>query len=224
MPLQNRVTPFSTIEAADSRGLVMGNRGCLHDSNRVLRSQRWRTKSWIICRLDWKNRRRPLMTPGTWTELFFLDEAVALAAGHRPCGYCRRDDYRKFLACWAAGAGWKQERPPRQPDVDARLHADRIDRQGRQRRHNAKLDRLQDGCFVLLPDDATPDHPTPWLIQGPQLHPWSHAGYGRPVPRPAGITVSVITPASTVAALAAGYVPLVHPSVAQSGGPVGPSP
>ncbi|WP_299397424.1 hypothetical protein [Pelagibius sp.] len=219
MPLQNRVTPFSTIEAADSRGLVMGNRGCLHDSNRALRSQGWRTKSWIICRLDWKGRRRPLMTPGTWTELFFLDEAVALAAGHRPCGYCRREDYREFLACWAAGTGWDQTRPLRQPDVDARLHAERIGRQGRQRYHDARLDRLQDGCFVLLSDD-----PTPYLVYGADLYPWSHSGYGPPVRQPAGATVSVITPAPTVAALAAGYSPIVHSSVAEGGGLVGPSP
>ncbi len=218
MPLQNRVTPFSTIEAVKCRGLAMGNRGCLHGNDRELRTQRWRTKSWIICRLAWKGVRRQLMTPRTWTELFFLDEAVALAAGHRPCGYCRRDDYRKFLACWASGTGWNLARPPRQPDLDARLHADRVDRQGRQRHHDAELDRLPDGCFVLLPKDSTP-----WLIRGAQLHPWSHAGYGLPVRRPDGITVSVITPASTVAALAAGYTPAVHPSIFESGDSVGGS-
>lgn len=207
MPLQNRVTPFSTIEAVDSRGHVMGNRGCLHDNDRALRSQGWRTKSWIICRLVWKDVQRQLMKPGSWTELFFLDEAVALAAGHRPCGYCRRDDYRHFLACWADGTGWTLARPPRQPDVDARLHTDRVDQQRRQRRHDAGLDGLPDGCFVLLPDD-----PRPLLVWGAGLHPWSHGGYGPPLQRPAGATVSVITPASTVAALAAGYVPVVHPS------------
>lgn len=213
MPLQNRVTPFSTIEAVDSRGLVMGNRGCLHGNDRALRSQGWRTKSWIICRLAWKDVRRRLMKPGSWTELFFLDEAVALAAGHRPCGYCRREDYRKFLDCWAAGTGWPPARPPRQPDVDARLHADRVDGQRRQRHHSARLDSLPDGCFVLLPDDTTPSGPTPWLVQGSQLHPWSHSGYGPPRRRLAGVSVCVITPASTVAALAAGYVPIVHPSI-----------
>ena len=212
MPLQNRVTPFSSIEAVACRGLVMGNRGCLHDDKRVLRSQGWRTKSWIICRLTWKNTRRQLMTPRSWTELFFLDETVALAAGHRPCGYCRREAYRQFLACWASGTGWSQTRPPRQPDLDARLHADRIDPQRRQRRHDAQLDHLPDGCFVLLPND-----PTPWLVHGARLSPWSHAGYGRSIRRPAGITVSVITPASTVAALDAGYAPMVHPSAVQSG-------
>ena len=103
-------------------------------------------------------------------------------------------------------------RPPRQPDVDASLHADRVDRQGRQRHHDAPLDRLPDGCFVLLPDD-----PTPWLVHGTGLYAWTHAGYGRPVGRPAGINVSVITPASTVAALAAGYRPGVHDSVEQGG-------
>lgn len=217
MPLKNRVTPFSTIEAVESRGLVMGNRGCLHDNDRVLRTQRWRTKSWIICRLAWKDTRRKLMTPGSWTELFFLDEAVAFAAGHRPCGYCRRDDYRMFLTCWASGTDWNLARPPRQPDVDARLHADRVDQQGRQLHHYARLDCLPDGCFVLLPND-----PTPWLIHGPQLHPWSHTGYGLPMDRPAGCTVSVVTPASTVAAFAAGYIPIVHPSILESGSWVGP--
>ena len=214
MPLQNRVTPLSTIEAVESRGLVMGNRGCLHDQDRRLRSQGWRTKSWIICRLAWRNARRRPMTPGTWTELFFLDEAVALAAGHRPCGYCRRADYRRVLACWASGTGWDQARPPRQPDIDARLHADRLEDRRRQRRHDAKLDRLPDGCFVLLPDD-----PVPGLVLGASLLPWSHAGYGRPLRRPPGITVSVVTPASTVAALAAGYVPSYHPSSIQGSDP-----
>ncbi|WP_422365556.1 hypothetical protein [Pelagibius sp.] len=208
MPLQNRVTPFSTIEAVDSRGLVMGNRGCLHNNDRALRSQGWRTKSWIICRLAWKGVRRELMRPRSWTELFFLDEAVALAAGHRPCGYCRREAYRKFLACWAAGTGWTQARPPRQPDVDARLHADRLDQRRHQRHHDADLENLPDGSFVLLPDD-----PRPWLVRGSALHPWSHSGYGPPRQRPAGVTVSVITPASTVTALAAGYVPVLHPSI-----------
>ena len=216
MPLQNRVTPLSTIDAVDSRGLVMGNRGCLHGNSRRLRSQGWRTKSWIICRLTWKGARRQLMKPGSWTELFVLDEAVALAAGHRPCGYCRRDDYRNFLACWAAGTGWTLERAPRQPDFDARLHADRLDPQRRQRHHDARLDHLPDGCFVLLPDD-----PTPWLVYGSALYPWSHAGYGPPRRRPTGITVSVITPVSTVAALAAGYAPNVHPSALPSGNPAG---
>lgn len=207
MPLQNRVTPFSTIEATTARGLVMGNRGCLHDDCRQLRSQRWRTKSWIICRLEWKGVRRQVMTPRTWTELFFLDEAVALSAGHRPCGYCRREDYRIFLDCWAAGIGWDLDRPPRQPDVDARLHAERVDRQGRQRHHLAELDSLEDGCFAMLPND-----PTAWLVQDAQLYPWSHSGYGPRVPRPAGITVSVLTPLSTRAAMAAGYSPLIHPA------------
>ncbi len=214
MPLQNRVTPFSTIEAVACRGLVMGNRGCLHDENRQLRSQGWRTKSWIICRLAWKNARRQLMTPRSWTELFFLDEAVALAAGHRPCGYCRREDYRRFLDCWAVGTGWSQARPVRQPDLDAKLHGERVDRQGHQRHHDAALDQVPDGCFVLLPKD-----PTPWLVQGENLFPWAHAGYGRPVRRPAGVMASVMTPASTRAALDAGYTPIVHPSAKHPASP-----
>ena len=201
---------MSTIEAVSARGLVMGNRGCLHDEHRELRSQRWRTKSWIICRLSWKGERRQVMKPGSWTELFFLDEAVALAAGHRPCGYCRRDDYREFLSCWASGTGWNLRRSPRQPDIDVALHADRVDPQGGQRTHMTSLDDLPAGCFLRLPNESAPR-----LVSGGQLYAWSHAGYRTPVRRPMGVEVVVLTPAATVAALRAGYAPIIHPSAAQ---------
>src|SRR5688500_15168681 len=98
MPLQNRVTPFGEIEAAPARGLFMGNRGILHDANQQLGRARWRHKSWVTCLLSFKDRRREVMAPRRYTELFFCDEAVALAAGHRPCAECRREDYERFRA------------------------------------------------------------------------------------------------------------------------------
>lgn len=104
MPLQNRVTPFGEIVTDPSRGLMMGNRGCLHGQGRTLGASRWRSKLWICCLLDFKGVQRDPMPPGRWTALFFLDEATALSAGHRPCGYCRRADYAAFArACQQAG-------------------------------------------------------------------------------------------------------------------------
>ena len=117
MPLRNRVTPLSAVEAVPARGLFTGNRGVLHDDRRQLVTDRWRTKAWIVCTLTWKGVRRVPMTPRRWTELFFLDEAVALAAGHRPCAYCRRPAFREFLAA----SGFE-----RAPALDAALHADRV--------------------------------------------------------------------------------------------------
>src|SRR5215211_2432471 len=104
-PLQNRVTPTGEIVSDPARGLLMGNRGCLHDQDRTLRTARWRSKLWICCRLDFKGARRDPMPPGRWTALFFLDEATALSAGHRPCAYCRRADYLAYAEAWRRAAG-----------------------------------------------------------------------------------------------------------------------
>ncbi|HEX4703585.1 MAG TPA: hypothetical protein VH352_15765, partial [Pseudonocardiaceae bacterium] len=109
-PLQNRVTPTGEIVADPGRGLLMGNRGCLHGQGRRLGTSRWRSAMWICCVLNWRNVRRDVMPPGRWTALFFLDEATALAAGHRPCGYCRRADHRWFGESWRIGHGLA-ERP-----------------------------------------------------------------------------------------------------------------
>src|SRR5215470_15381258 len=118
MPLQNRVTPAGEIVADAGRGLMMGNRGCLHGPDRRLGGARWRSKAWICCRLDWKGVRRDPMPPGRWTALFFLDEATALAAGHRPCAYCRRADFDAFARAWAAADAGERLRAPA---IDARL-------------------------------------------------------------------------------------------------------
>ena len=203
MPLQNRVWPTGEIVADPARGLMMGNRGCLHGQARELGVARWRSKLWICCVLDWRGVRRDPMPPGRWTALFFLDEATALAAGHRPCGYCRRDDYRDFAAAWQA-AGALPDRL-RAVEMDTRLHAERVDRTRRKRTHQRPAGELPDGVMVMT-------HGGPALLAGGALRPWSPAGYGAPAPVEPGLAAEVLTPPSIVAAITAGYRPLVHPS------------
>jgi hypothetical protein len=207
VPLQNRVTPLGELVAHPARGLVYGNRGCLHDAGGRIR-RRYDGKRWIACRLRFRGwHRHPLMQPGRFTELFFLDEATALAAGHRPCALCRREDYVRLAAIWTrlhvdqAGAD----------AIDAQLHSERVDPTTRgRRRGEAALDELPDGAFVMH-DGA------PHLVLGARLLRWSPAGYVAGAPRPAGVRVEAITPPSLVAVLRAGWrpaVPLLHPSAA----------
>jgi hypothetical protein len=194
MPLQNRVTPLGELIAHPARGLVYGNRGCLHDDEGRIR-RRYATKRWIACRLEFRGwQRGPLLQPGKFTELFFLDEATAFAAGHRPCALCRREDYVRFLELVGAGGA---------DEIDARLHEERR----RRRRHDAAYDELPDGAFVLVGDE-------PWLVLGTELLRWTPAGYGERTPRPRGRAV-LVTPPSLVSVLGAGWepvVPLLHPS------------
>jgi hypothetical protein len=208
--LQNRVLPTGEIVADPHRGLMLGNRGCLHGSDRQLGVSRWRSKLWICCVLDWKGRRRDPMPPGRWTALFFLDEATALAAGHRPCGYCRRTEFLDFAGAWQRALG--MTRRPLAAEMDGQLHAERVDRVRRQRTWLAPVPTLPDG--VMIRSEGVVG-----LLTAGQLRPWSLSGYGHPVaiggpPGPAGPTAvaEVLTPRSTVAAIAAGYRPLVHPS------------
>jgi len=209
MARRNRVTPLSELVATPARGLVYGNRGCLHDDAGRIR-RRYNGKRWIACRLRFKDwHRSPLVQPGKFTELFFLDEATAFAAGHRPCALCRREDYNRFLAAWQAlhpGATGADA-------VDAELHDERVDPQTRgQRHHGAVLADLPDGTFVLH------EH-VPHLVVGDRLLRWSPAGYSRGTRRPAHGTARVITPPSLVAVLRGGWestVPVLHPSVSRS--------
>jgi hypothetical protein len=203
---QNRVTPLGELVADPARGLVYGNRGCLHDAaGRIRRGHDG--KRWIACRLRFRGwHRAPLMQPGRFTELFLLDEATALAAGHRPCALCRRADYDRLVALW------RRLHPGDEgaDAIDARLHAERLEpvARGRRRLHDAAIDALPDGAFVLV-DGA------PWLVLGAELLRWSPAGYGARVPRRAGERARLITPPSLVALLRAGGEPLVprlHPS------------
>jgi hypothetical protein len=200
MPRQNRVTPDGTLIAVPDRGLFWGNRGGLHDpAGRLVRYSRGR--AWAICVLEFKGRRRTQWAPGRLTELFFLDEATGLAAGHRPCGECRYRDYQAFKRSWAAAFGTGV---PGVAEIDARLHADRLVRPGVRRSYSARLSSLPDGVMVSVGG-------APWLVWGGELLAWTPGGYrDRSVPPDAPVTV--ITPRATVAVLAAGYRPVVHPS------------
>jgi hypothetical protein len=201
MPRQNRVTPLGELIADPARGLVYGNRGCLHDEHGRIR-RRYNGKLWIACRLKFKDwHRHPLLQPGRFTELFFLDEATAFAAGHRPCALCRREDYNRFRELW-------RRRHPAQVkavEMDAQLHAERLDPQTRRHRlHDVALDDLPDGAFVMHDGE-------PHLVLGDVLRKWTPAGYAAPVRRPRG-SARLITPPSLVAILAAGWegaVPLL---------------
>jgi hypothetical protein len=208
-PLQNRVTPTGEIVSDPARGLLMGNRGCLHGPDRQLGTARWRSKLWICCVLAWRDVRRDPMLPGRWTALFFLDEATALAAGHRPCAYCRRADYLAFAEAWRQADG--SARRPLAGQMDARLHAERVD--GRSRRQLTRQVRAGQ-----LPDGAMIRHGgTAGLVAGGCFLPWSLTGYLAPVRLRPASTVELLTPPLTVAAIAAGYRPMLHPSAAGSG-------
>ena len=200
MPLQNRVTPFGEIVALSGRGLVMGNRGVLHDdARRIVRYSQ--VKRWIACRLEFKGIRRVVMTPRRWTELFFLDEATAFSAGHRPCAECRRQDYRRFCSLWAACHGG----PVSADLIDARLHADRLAAPRVKRVYRTDIADMPDGAFVAFDERA-------WLVRGDTLFAWSDAGYADRRARPAHRDVDVLTPRAIVAVFAAGYVAAMHPS------------
>jgi hypothetical protein len=206
MPLQNRVTPFAEIIATPARGTLYGNRGVLHDEHGTI-VRGWQVRRWIACVTEFKGRRRPLLRPGRFTELFFLDEATAFAAGHRPCALCRRDDYLRFVAIWRAI----------HPDqagadaIDTQLHTERIDVDTReQRHHEAMMDDLPDGAFVL-------HESSPHLVKDARLLRWTPSGYRDPSARPARRRATLITPPSSVEVLRADWrpvVPFLHPSSA----------
>jgi hypothetical protein len=204
MPLQNRVTPLSELIAHPARGLVYGNRGCLHDEAGTIR-RRYAGKRWIACRLEFRGwKRERLLQPGRFTELFFLDEATAFAAGHRPCALCRREDYDRFGELFRGPSGADA--------MDEQLHRQRIDATTRKRRlHEAALEELPDGAFLLEGGE-------PWLVLGRELLRWTPAGYTDRRRRPRGRT-TLITPPSLVEILSAGWhgaVPLLHPTALQT--------
>ena len=208
MPRQNRVTPWGEIITVPDRGMFMGNRGTLHDANGRLNSQRWTRKAWVTCLLSFKERHRQVMAPGQYTELFFLDEATALAAGHRPCATCRREDYSRFTQHWVkANAQRLGLANASIADIDNTLHQERFISGGWQNGWNPPLKELPNGTFVVL------DNPNiAWLVWGNELLEWSPGGYRSRIKRPTDQSVSVLTPRSIVAVLAAGYVPELHPS------------
>ena len=192
MALQNRVLPTGEIVADPARGIFTGNRGCLHDDQRRLGRARWKGRAWIICELNFKGWKRQVMTPRSWTELFFLDEAVALAAGHRPCALCRRGAYGAYREAWGGH--------PAAVDMDAALHGARLGERVWQ-----ECEGLPDGVFVAVAGRS-------FLLLGDKMWPFAPAGYGGAVARVRG-RVEVLTPAPTVTVLRAGYRPILHGSV-----------
>ncbi len=208
MPRRNRVTPFGEIVAVPERGTMMGNRGILHDADGRIRRP-WQVKRWLLCVLEFNGRHRTVMAPNRYTELFFLDEATGLGAGHRPCFECRRSRFLAFRDAWAAGN--RQilgSEPIRADDIDDRLHAERVAPDRSKRTERANLDELPDAVFVNL---GGPDGDT-CLIWGDDLLVWSPNGYRERRRRPRNQVVTVLTPGSTVRAIRSGYVPEVHPS------------
>ena len=205
MPLQNRVTPSGDIVADPHRGLFTGNRGIIHDpATKTLLRKRWSSPAWLTCVCEFRGRRRKVMGGRSWTELFFLDEATAFAAGHRPCFYCRRDDANRFRAAWEQGNGVASVLAP---EIDAVLHRERLDR-GSKRLHPLPMpmEGLPDGAMLQAGAES-------YLIaEGRALH-WSFAGY-----RKAETAIKdsmLLTPPSTLRAFAAGYRPLLHPNASE---------
>jgi len=202
MPLQNRVTPSGDIIATPHRGLFTGNRGIIHDpATKTLLSKRWASPAWLTCVCEFRGRRRQVMGDRSWTELFFLDEATALAAGHRPCFYCRRDDANRFRAAWEHGNGVSGLRAS---DIDNVLHRERLEG-GKKRLHarTMPLEKLPDGAMVQEGAESY------LVVQGRALL-WSPAGY-----RDAQNAIEdamLLTPPSTLRALGAGYRPVLHES------------
>jgi hypothetical protein len=206
MPLQNRVDPFGDILSVAARGTLMGNRGIIHDARtKTLLTRRWQHQSWICCVLSFKGYQHPIMGSSAYTELFFLDEATALAAGHRPCAYCRRADFNAFKKAWIKAKQLCDEKSLTAPAIDRTLHRERVTRKREKIMHLARIDDLPNGVMVVQSNRAL-------LISDNTVLPWTPHGYEEPLPKPSKVRVSVLTPYSTVQVIAAGYVPMIHAS------------
>lgn len=203
MPLQNRVTPFGELVAVRARGTMFGNRGGrIHTDDRALTTRRWASRQWICCVLDFRGRQRDVWGR-FYTELFFLDEVTALAAGHRPCFECRRRDAELFAKAFAP-----RGKRMSAPEMDVILHRERLD--GREKRlHRRDIDMLPDGAMIARDGEA-------FALRGERMLRWTPAGYRDAARRPRGIEVDVLTPPAIVAALAHGYAPAWHKSADKS--------
>jgi hypothetical protein len=213
VPRRNRVDPWGDLHATPGRGLLTGNRGCLVDeAGEVVRHHA--SVLWISCLTEFRGWRWPLAAPRRWTPIFFLDDAVALAAGHRPCGLCRREAYRSYRDAVTAAVG--SSTPLSAGELNRRLASERLDR-GRgvdrasdRRRWEAPVASLPPGT-VIVSDDRRP-----WLLLEDRQHPFTFDGWGPPGHRPRRGAAQVLTPPTSVAALALGYSPLVHPSAGET--------
>ncbi len=208
MPRQNRVNPFGETVATPERGTFFGNRGVLHDAAGHVRRP-WQVKRWLVCVLEFRGRQRTVLTPNSYTELFFLDEATALAAGHRPCAECRHARFLEFCNAWmVAQPGSNGSQRPTVAEIDNRLHAERVGPSRSKRSFTAAVDELPDGVMVTVKAWGN----AAYLVHGNSLLAWSPGGYRARRLRPQGATVTVLTPPATVAAIQSGYAPVVHAS------------
>jgi hypothetical protein len=198
--LQNRVDPFGRIIVTEARGLFMGNRGVIHNEDKQI-THLFKHKQWIICVVEFKGRSRAVMTPDRWTELFFLDEATAFAAGHRPCFECRKEDAKRFKECWIQGnPSYHFSMKTSIKEIDEVLHRERIDHKKQKVTHQRLASEIPDGTFVAMNDDC-------FLVNNGCLHRWTAFGYDNPISLPAGSLLTVLTPNSVVNAFCAGYKP-----------------
>jgi hypothetical protein len=206
MPMQNRVTPSGEIVSTPQHGLFTGNRGIIHDpATRTLLSRRWSSKAWLTCVCEFRGRRRDVMGTRSWTELFFLDEATAFAAGHRPCFYCRREDAKRFRAAWERGNGRSGVRAL---EMDEVLHRERLD--GKAKRLHAlpmPREKLPDGAMVQAAGES-------YLIARGRALLWSFDGYREVATQPRD--AALLTPPSTLRTFSAGYRAVLHPSALKS--------
>lgn len=203
LSLQNRVTPQAQLERSDARGMFMGNRGCLHNDRREIVRERTSLQAWVCCLLQYKGRKRMLMDPGKYTELFFLDEATALAAGHRPCATCRREDYNRFKASWALA--YKQD--PDIQRINKGIFSEMRGRLDGAPLIEAAVETLPDGAMFELPDGS------PVLLHQAAAYQWTHHGYKAAEPISPSAKVRVLTPQHTLSVLSYGYTPAIHPSI-----------
>lgn len=202
--LKNRIDPWGNLIKTTARGAWMGNRGILHDEHQNIR-RLFKLKAWLICLLEFKNRQRKVMNPGNYTELFFLDEATAFSAGHRPCFECRREDFKRFKSSWIKGNpeyGFGEKVSIQ--EIDNILHQERMGPHGEKITYEELLKELPDGCFMLYKS-------RPYVRQGKHLFSWSPFGYGSAETFSENEKVQVLTPKSVVNAFRSGYVPQINP-------------
>lgn len=200
--LQNRVDPFGRIFRTSARGSFMGNRGVIHNGQQQI-THAFKHKAWITCALEFKGRKRTVMTPGRWTELFFLDEATAFAAGHRPCFECRKEDAKKFKACWIQGnPSYNFSMTTSIKEIDEVIHRERIDSEKNKVTHQQIAADLAEGTFVVINTE-------PHLFSQGRLHRWTPFGYDNTTAVPEGSMLTVLTPYSIVNAFRAGYTPQI---------------
>ncbi|WP_232288506.1 hypothetical protein [Vibrio splendidus] len=201
MPLQNRVSPSGELLADNARGSWLGNRGILHNEKKEI-IRPWKHKNWVLCELNFKERKREVFSQNSYSELFFLDEATALSAGHRPCASCRRQRFDEFKQAWGAA----QLSELKVDEIDKVLHQDRAIRGGKKVTYNEKLENLPNGVFVELEGK-------PWLIWRNELHEWHPDGYRARADIYGDLNVTVLTPKCMVEIVNAGFIPQVDESV-----------